>query len=341
MEVFMEKFTTIPNFTKYAISDKGNVINIESKVMINPNMGNSGYKQVTINRDDGVRTTIGIHRLMCIVFKPIKHPEKFQVNHINGNKFDNSLANLEWVTPRDNVLHAGFNKLSEKCKAVDVKNVITDEIKTYNSFTECGEAFGISKDSVSDRVKKPSKLYDKKYLFRLHSVSPWPQIPDDKIEYARKTPVISNIVRDKRKERAQIPVQILNRLTNEIKTFDSLSDLAQYLNVKNGTLSRWLSNNEQPIVKGYNQIKLLSDTNDWDMKDPYFGLMNTTGHIPVESVQVNKRIVYTSISEAAKRNNCTPNEMYNKVRSNGKILYNDGKRYGYYPCFVNLSIHNE
>lgn len=77
-----------------------------------------GYKNVSIIVYDEEmkplkRFTKQVHRLVLEAFNPIDNMDKMQVNHIDGNKSNNNLYNLEWVTPRENTIHA-HNILNHK-----------------------------------------------------------------------------------------------------------------------------------------------------------------------------------------------------------------------------------
>ena len=80
---------------KYRIQ-KGRIISVSKS--------KKGYLQVSLSKN-GKRFHTGVHRIMAISF--IDNPEnKPQVNHIDGNKENNLLSNLEWVTNSENQIHA-------------------------------------------------------------------------------------------------------------------------------------------------------------------------------------------------------------------------------------------
>ena len=63
------------------------------------------------NKDD--RKTLQVHRLIAKTFCPIDDDEKKVVNHKDGNKTNNNINNLEWITQGQNVQHAHDNKLNK------------------------------------------------------------------------------------------------------------------------------------------------------------------------------------------------------------------------------------
>ena len=70
------------------------------------NKGNTEYQIINLTLQDGSKKTFRVHRLVLMAFAPIENMQNLEVNHIDGNKKNNSLSNLEWVTSSENKLHA-------------------------------------------------------------------------------------------------------------------------------------------------------------------------------------------------------------------------------------------
>lgn len=63
-----------------------------------------GYERVSLCDRQGHKKIFCVHRLVGKAFILNPH-NKSQINHINGNKRDNKIENLEWVTPQENCIH--------------------------------------------------------------------------------------------------------------------------------------------------------------------------------------------------------------------------------------------
>ena len=94
---------------KYACDTKGNVYSYRSNKFLSPSKNKRGYMHVTFI-NDGKRYDYRVHRLIAMTFLD-NFENKPQVNHKDGNKSNNNLYNLEWVTPEENIQHAKDNHL--------------------------------------------------------------------------------------------------------------------------------------------------------------------------------------------------------------------------------------
>ena len=87
----------------YYVDEDGNIYRNDKK--LSPVDNGLGYKQIKL-RLNGVRYNRYIHRLVWTTFNG-EIPDGYEINHINHDKSDNSLKNLELVTHSDN-LHKAF-----------------------------------------------------------------------------------------------------------------------------------------------------------------------------------------------------------------------------------------
>jgi hypothetical protein len=106
-----EIWRTIPDFPNYEISSYGRLRRISSRYFLKYNVDKDGYLRVSIRKTGRRNFCLHIHRLVAIAFLPKpRGPGKKQVNHKNGDKTNNHISNLEWVSCKKNISHA-YQKL--------------------------------------------------------------------------------------------------------------------------------------------------------------------------------------------------------------------------------------
>lgn len=112
----------------YKISNLGRIQSLPRKrvkgKMLNPAKNNRGYLRVALCFEGKVRYD-SVHRLVAETF--IENPKNLpEVNHIDGNKLNNNVANLEWVTKGQNQIHAyktGLRKTTKKQRETSRRNI--------------------------------------------------------------------------------------------------------------------------------------------------------------------------------------------------------------------------
>lgn len=93
----------------YACDVEGHIYSYRTNKFLSPSKNKRGYLHVTFTKD-GKRYDYRVQRLVAMTF--IDNPEnKEQVNHIDGNKLNNCIQNLEWVTAEENIEHAKTHHL--------------------------------------------------------------------------------------------------------------------------------------------------------------------------------------------------------------------------------------
>jgi hypothetical protein len=102
----------IPQYPEYSVTKDGQVWSHKSNKFLTPVSNGIGYLRVQF----GGKTKY-VHRLVAETYLP-NPASKEQVNHIDGNKTNNSLTNLEWCTPKENTLHAFKNSLRKSTKGI-------------------------------------------------------------------------------------------------------------------------------------------------------------------------------------------------------------------------------
>lgn len=88
----------------YSIDEHGIILNMKSKIYKKPNIANTGYYVITLYKNNKSKTYL-LHRLIAIHFIPNPN-NKPCINHIDGNRLNDELSNLEWVTHQENMVHA-------------------------------------------------------------------------------------------------------------------------------------------------------------------------------------------------------------------------------------------
>ena len=148
---------------RYKVSNKGRVLSVgrykqnhtkrqyvEEKVISNYINNKNGYVYVYLCKD-GKYKNCRIHRLVAKAFIP--NPNSFQqVNHVDGDKTNNNVENLEWCTASYNIVD--FYKRNG---AYEKDNGILKLYEKYQNYAEVARNVGMSSQGVQAVVKRAKK----------------------------------------------------------------------------------------------------------------------------------------------------------------------------------------
>jgi hypothetical protein len=167
----MEEWKKVPEYSRYEVSTLGNIRstnyqNLGITKNLKPAIDRCGYLKTMLKRDDGVYKTIAVHRMIALAFIGYKPTNSHQVNHIDGNKLNNSISNLEYCTQKENIRHAWKSNLcSAKSGSKNNQSILTEqqvlEIREhaqkkgrFYGNKELAEKYGVSRDLIQRIVNR-------------------------------------------------------------------------------------------------------------------------------------------------------------------------------------------
>lgn len=153
----------------YEITDNLDIVNKLTGKILKPYKNSQGYMVVTLCVNQ-IKKIVSMHRLVAEAFIP--NPEnKPEVNHINNNRQDYSIANLEWCTHYENMLHAfdqgRMESFSRKGVPFMSKSKWVLDLRTgvyYQNMKEAATARNINAGSVRSRIAKGDFKHDLIYV---------------------------------------------------------------------------------------------------------------------------------------------------------------------------------
>lgn len=312
----------IPGFNLYVVNRDGDIIQTVTGHRISYRKNPRGYYMCSLVNNSGVRKGALRSRILCSTFKPCDGSNFLQVDHVNCIHWDDRLENLEWVTGKENCQRASKNGLYKGAHPVKVRDWDTGKVIVYPSILAAGRAYGLNKDQIMFRLEgEPGRIYPerKQYKF-LEDMTNWAEKEDAEIDIetygTRKKVLVRNLV------------------SGEVKEFDKLSDLADFLNISMSHLSTRLSETIHPLFPGFYQVKLKADKREWRCpSNPIMELCTVKAKAPVvvTDSRTGEKTLYMSQHLCAVDHRLLNSTLNERLKhSDPKKIYSDGFSYRYY-----------
>lgn len=313
-------FKEIPGFNgKYFISKSGDILSLVSgrPKLKKTIKSRTGYILVSLVIECGKQKQFPVHRLLVktYILESDKWPKGKVTDHINGNKTDNRLENLELVTNQENLRRAfALGGYINRYTPVKARNWETKETIVFESCNACERHVGLWKDAIkkTGRINNSNTVYPEGWQY----CHPDQEFPDDNLIFLNEI---------------EKPISVKDLSTSLEYDFDTLTEAAKFLNLGVSTLSVWLSKEEQPFTPNMCLVKYRDNPNPWRLvMDPMLELIAKNKDIePVFVYNDDDIMFFLSVHGAGRFFNCGATTVAyrckNRVRKNGYnyIYYKD------------------
>lgn len=157
----------IIGFERYLVNSVGQIYDTKKQKNICQWIDNVGYYQCNLYDNDGKKYYKRVHRIVAEAFIP--NPDNLkQVNHIDGNKRNNNITNLEWTTNSKNTQHGYDNNLykyKSRSHQINVYNKNGAYLSTYKSIRSLCKDLLLNRKTVTSILKHEKLTNNYDYLF--------------------------------------------------------------------------------------------------------------------------------------------------------------------------------
>ena len=336
-----EEWKTISEFPKYEVSNMGNVRVKETKYIMKPFTNEAGYLRISISNDTIKRKKFYIQRLVANEFLP-NLENKPTVNHINNNRLDNRLCNLEWSTMSEQNIHK--HKTNNKFeKRRDIKAIwrldlnTSEKLEKYNSTTQAVKwikqnnltnslnELNLRQNLINVSNGKNNSAYGYKWLYENFETNSF----EDEIwkEIGINNYFVSNYGRIKKKEEIRKLKPNANgyiKITINSKSYSvhRLVALAFIPNIENKEFVNHIDGNKTNNKLTNLEWATCLENNIHKINN---NLSNTTKKVIQYDINMNKLNEFISIIDASKKLNLSTttitNSCNNKIKHTRKDKY--------------------
>lgn len=151
----------------YYVTEEGEIYSSYSNKYLKKDLDKDGYERVSLQTIEGKRKSYRVNRIVALTY--IKNINNYPVvNHIDNNKRNNKVDNLEWTTVQQNTILGYQNNNYHYTKKIGVYDLNDNLIQIFNSIKECANNYNISYYDISKIANNKIKPYKKGKIANLN-----------------------------------------------------------------------------------------------------------------------------------------------------------------------------
>lgn len=257
-------FVEIPGFNNYMINKEGILYSKVYKRKLSPFVNSSGYLAVMIKDDDGLDRNRMIHHLVIMGFKyndylklkesqenyTFSDAEYLIINHIDGNKQNNCLDNLEIVSQKENYKRSDDSSI-KLTKPVVIRWVDTGEEKEFISIQSASAVLGTDAKTLRQRFTS------KDYLRTVYPEGVQIRFLSDP-DFEKPIYYVNN-------GSLSVGIAVIDYKVSPFheKYYSSLRAYCEEMGYRIPTITKFINEQSQPILNNLHRIKKLDDFSEW------------------------------------------------------------------------------